>query len=116
MTYAHLVPRACACAGACACLLQKPCCFLVSYKNKNERRPLLCNLGHSHNHINTFYISTLPPINKSPTRTTVHPANMPTYIVSPNQPQALSDLAVPGDYRLYLTYPIAGYVQGGCVP
>ncbi|KAL2277019.1 hypothetical protein FJTKL_00317 [Diaporthe vaccinii] len=82
MTYAHLVPRACACAGACACLLQKPCCFLVSYKNKNERRPLLCNLGHSHNHINTFYISTLPPINKSPTRTTVHPANMPTYIVT----------------------------------
>lgn len=62
-------------------LLQKPCCFLVSYKN--TRRPLLHN-HLSHSHINTFYTSTLPPIDSFPNKATRPPAKMPTYIVSPN--------------------------------
>lgn len=88
MTYAHLVPRACACAvagsgaGAGACLLQKPCCFLFSYKNK--RRPLLHAHILSHNHINTLSTTTPPPKHSSPTKLTPTPINMPTYIVSLN--------------------------------
>lgn len=82
MTYAHLVPRACAGSCAGACLLQKPCCFLVSLVSYNKRRPLLYNLSHSHNRINTLYISTLPPISNSSTKTTDQSVNMPTYIVS----------------------------------
>lgn len=88
MTYAHLVPRACACAvagsgaGAGACLLQKPCCFLFSYKNK--RRPLLHAHILSHNHINTLSTTTPPPKHSSPTKPTPTPINMPTYIVSLN--------------------------------
>lgn len=84
MTYAHLVPRARACAvygaGAGVFLLQKPCCFLVSYKNK--RRSLLFNHSHSHNHISTSYQKTPPPQDSSPTKITHAPITMPTYIVS----------------------------------
>lgn len=90
MTYAHLVPRACAGAVACsgagagagACLLQKPCCFLFSYKNR--RRPLLHAHVLSHNHINTLSTTTPPPKHSSPTKPTHLPINMPTYIVSLN--------------------------------
>lgn len=90
MTYAHLVPRAraraaavsVARAGAGACLLQKPCCFLFSYKNK--RRSLLDAPDHSHNHINTLHTSTLRPRYSSSAKHTHLPINMPTYIVSLN--------------------------------
>lgn len=82
MTYAHLVPRAHACAVAGACLLQKPWDFLVFYKYKPH--PLFNRSKRSHNLIKTFYASTLLPKPNSSTETTDPSINMPTYIVSLN--------------------------------
>lgn len=82
MTYAHLVPRAHACAVAGACLLQKPLDFLVFYKYKPH--PLFNRSKRSHNLIKTFYASTLLPKPNFSTETTDPSINMPTYIVSLN--------------------------------
>lgn len=82
MTYAHLVPRARACAVAGACLLQKPWNFLVFYKYKPH--PLFNKSKRSHNLIKNFYASTLLPKSNSSTDTTDPPIDMPTYIVSLN--------------------------------